>query len=218
MIVFDRKRRALLFFTGIMMSGFGVALSTLAGLGATPIASVPWVITFLCPLSYGMLNFVMNMFFVSAQIAILRRRFGWFQLLQIPAMAIFAAFMDVGVWLVRPYETTFFPVQLVMLVCGSAMLGVGISCQVQSDFLCVPGDALVKTISREFHFKLSRVKICFDALLVLTACVISFLTMHTIQGVREGTIIGVFLVGFFVGVAMPRLRWARRLCYHRVSK
>ena len=45
----------------------------------------------------------------------------------------------------------------------------GIVCQVHSDFLCVPDDAFVKTVSREFKWPLSRCKMCFDATLVAAA-------------------------------------------------
>lgn len=34
---------------------------------------------------------------------------------------------------------------------------------------------------------------------------------------REGTVLGVFLVGWFVGLALPRLRGLRKSCYHWVA-
>ena len=41
MIRFDLKRRWVCFLTGIVLSGFGVAMTTRAGIGTTPISSVP---------------------------------------------------------------------------------------------------------------------------------------------------------------------------------
>ena len=55
-------RGAGLFALGVMISGLGVALSTQAGLGATPISSVPWMLTFITPLSYGTLTLLANVF------------------------------------------------------------------------------------------------------------------------------------------------------------
>ena len=217
MLTFDRKRRAALFAFGVATAGLGVALSTQAGLGATPISSVPWVLTRATSLSYGTLTLLMNLLFVLAQIAILRRRFAPFQLLQIPATALFGLCIDGGMWLTRPLVTTIYPLQLVLLVGGAALLAVGIVCQVHSDFLCVPGDALVKTVAQTFKLRLSRVKTAFDATLVLAALLVSWTLLRRIEGVREGTVLGVFLVGWLVGLALPRLRGLRKSCYHWVA-
>ena len=218
MLVFDWKRRAGLFALGVAVAGLGVALSTQAGLGAaTPISSVPWVLTRVTPLSYGTLTLLMNLFFVLGQVAILRRRFAPFQLLQIPATALFGVCIDGGMCLTRPWVTAAYPLQILMLVGGALLLAIGIVCQVHSDFLCVPGDALVKTIAQTFKFRLSRVKMCFDASLVLSALVASCALLHRVVGVREGTVLGVFLVGWFVGRALPRLRGLRKGCYHWVA-
>ena len=217
MLTFDRKRRAALFAFGVATAGLGVALSTQAGLGATPISSVPWVLTRATSLSYGTLTLLMNLLFVLAQIAILRRRFAPFQLLQIPATALFGLCIDGGMWLTRPLVTTIYPLQLVLLVGGAALLAIGIVCQVHSDFLCVPGDALVKTVAQTFKLRLSRVKTAFDATLVLAALLVAWALLRRIEGVREGTVLGVFLVGWLVGLALPRLRGLRKSCYHWVA-
>ncbi len=188
------------FAAGVMVAGFGVALSTQAGLGATPISSVPWVLTFVTPLSYGTLTLIINIFFVLAQVAILRRRFPIFQFLQIPATALFGLCIDLGMWLSRPFVTEVYVFQVAMLVVGAAVLAVGILLQVRSDFLCIPGDALVKVASREFGLPLSRLKITLDGSLTLVALVTSALSLGRIEGVREGTILSVFLGGTFIGL------------------
>ena len=188
------------FAAGVMVAGFGVALSTQAGLGATPISSVPWVLTFVTPLSYGTLTLIINVFFVLAQVAILRRRFPIFQLLQIPATALFGLCIDLGMWFSRPFVAEVYVLQVAMLVVGAAVLAVGILLQIRSEFLCIPGDALVKVASREFGLPLSRLKITLDGSLTLVALVMSALSLGRIEGVREGTILSVFLGGTFIGI------------------
>ena len=189
-----------MFSLGVTVSGLGVALSTQAGLGATSISSVPWVLTFVTPLSYGTLTLLVNVFFVLAQIAILRRRFPIFQLLQLPATALFGLCIDLGMWLSRPFVTNVYPLQIAMLVFGAAVLAFGILLQVRSDFLCIPGDALVKVAAREFGLPLSRLKILFDGSLVLLALAVSWICLGRVEGVREGTVLSVFLVGTFIGL------------------
>ncbi len=53
MIVFDMKRRSVVFAAGIVFSGLGVAMATASSLGTTPISSIPYVITFICPVTLG---------------------------------------------------------------------------------------------------------------------------------------------------------------------
>ena len=87
-----------------------------------------------------------------------------------------------------------------VMVVGAAVLAVGILIQVRSEFLCIPGDALVKVASREFGLPLSRLKITLDGSLTLVALVTSALSLGRIEGVREGTILSVFLGGTFIGL------------------
>lgn len=193
-------KKILTFLLGVMISGLGVALSTQAGLGATPISSVPWVLTNLSSLSYGTLTLIVNILLVLAQIVILRRRFQWFQLMQIPITALFGACIDLGMWLSKPLITTIWPLQVLTLVVGAAVLAFGIILQVRSNFLCIPGDALVKVINQEFGPPLSKIKITLDGSLVLAAISISFIFLGRLEGVREGTLMSVFLVGTFIGL------------------
>lgn len=192
--------KAFKFVLGVMISGLGVAFSTRAGLGATPISSLPWVLTFVTPLSYGTLTLLINVFLVLAQVAILRKRFSWFQWLQIPATALFGFCIDLGMWISSPLETSIYPLQIAMLVLGAFILAGGILLQIRSNFLCIPGDALVKVISQEFSLPVSRIKISLDGSLTLIAIFTSFLSLGEVVGVREGTILSVFLVGSFIGL------------------
>ena len=43
------------------------------------------------------------------------------------------------------------------------------------------------------------------------------LSILCVKDMREGTVLGVFLVGWFVGLALPRLRGLRKSCYHWVA-
>lgn len=193
-------KRKFLFFAGVVTAGFGVALSTQAGLGATPISSFPWVLTFLTPLSYGTLTLFFNLLMVAAQSVILRRRFRLFQLLQIPVTALFGACIDLGMWMTGPLVTGVWPLQVLMLASGAFVLASGIVMQVRSEFLCIPGDALVKVISQEWRYPLSKVKMAFDGSLVAFSAVISYLATGGLEGIREGTLMSVFLVGGSIGL------------------
>lgn len=212
------SRRWAVFLTGITTSGLGVAMTTRAGLGTTPISSVPYVLSLCTPLTIGTWTLLMNLVFLAVQALMLRRNFPPVQLLQIPATFLFGMVIDLGMWLFRPFISETYPLQLLMLATGSLILAFGIALQVLSDLLCLPGDALVKLTAGRHHLPLGRLKVCFDCTLTVLAIVISLAASSSLRGIREGTIAGALLVGAMVGMLMPPLGFIRRLCGNAGTK
>ena len=84
-----------------------------------------------------------------------------------------------------------------MLAIGSAILALGVYFEVCANLLYVPGEGLVRAIA--FKKKdFGRIKIIFDIILCILSIIISFIFLHKIQGLREGTILSAILVGSFV--------------------
>lgn len=71
------------FTIGVIINSFGVAIITKAALGTSPISSVPYVLSLEFPWSLGQFTFVMNLFFIAAQVVLRGRKFPPIQLLQI---------------------------------------------------------------------------------------------------------------------------------------
>lgn len=94
--------RCLMLAAGLVIMAFGVAFSIKASLGTSPISSVPYVTGLTSGLSVGTTTIIMNCIFVAMQILILRRRYQWFQLLQIPAAVLFGSMIDLGTLVLAP--------------------------------------------------------------------------------------------------------------------
>ena len=95
-------RRLALLCAGLVIMAFGVAFSIKAALGTSPISSVPYVTARISGLSVGTTTIIMNFLFVLIQIAILRRQYEWFQLLQFPAAVLFGVMIDVAEAVLAP--------------------------------------------------------------------------------------------------------------------
>lgn len=91
--------RCLCFTAGLLVNSFGVALITKATLGTSPISSIPYVLDLRFAPTFGQFTFVLNMAYIAAQAALLRRDFRPVQLLQVVANVIFSAFIDVSMGL-----------------------------------------------------------------------------------------------------------------------
>lgn len=191
--------RYIAFGLGLMINSFGIALITKAGLGTSPISSVPYVLSLGLPfLSFGMWTFLINTGFIVLQILLLRKNFQPFQFLQIAVNVVFSALIDLAMSVLHFLNPASLPFQLAVLVAGCAVLGFGVALEVAPGVIMVPGEGIVSAISRVFHKPFGLVKNLFDLSLMLSAAVLSLFFFHGFHGIGIGTVIGAILVGRFV--------------------
>lgn len=207
------KRRVFCFFCGLALCGLGAAVSTRAGLGASPISSIPYVLTFVLPLSFGVWTILFNVLFVIGQIAILRRDFRKIQLLQLAAVAVFGVFIDLGMFLSGFFSPQAYWAQIAELLIGCMILAVGVSCQLLSDVMYIPGEGFVKTLCSKYKKDFGLVKISLDTSLVICAIIVSLLATAQVSGLREGTIIAALCLGAFVKFLLGRMRFVKMWFY-----
>lgn len=116
----SRKRfaaRLALLLAGLAVMAFGVALSIKAGLGTSPISSLPYVTAVISGLSVGTTTIIVNSLFVLIQIVLLRRNYEWFQLLQIGIAVVFGMMIDLFGLMLEPVAAGNYAVQ--WLLCGA---------------------------------------------------------------------------------------------------
>lgn len=180
---------------GLFLMTLGVAFSVKADLGTTPIASVPYVISLITPLSMGLLTFLMQVLFTLIQIAILRRQFKKIELIQIPVALIFGYFTDVALSVVSSIEPSNYAMQWLFCLIGLVIVAFGTFLCVQSTFPIPAGGGLVKVLAHVTNIDFGRMKIVFDVTLVIISASIALISFGELKSVREGTIVSALLVG-----------------------
>ena len=203
---FSKTKRFILFIIGLTVAGIGVALSTRPGLGTSPITSLPYVTTFKIPWTLGIATIVINLFFILAQFIILKRRFGWKHIAQLPTLLAFGFFIDFGMWLTKFYIPESYFLRITEEIIGCLFLAVGIGFQLVANISLMPGDGFIRVVSEEYHIPFGTVKICFDSTIVISAIIFSLCCFHNITGVREGTVVAAFLVGYFIKLQQKTMR------------
>ncbi len=203
-------RQCLLLAAGLALAGLGVALTTRAGLGTSPISSLPYVFTFLTPLTFGAATFAVNLLFVLAQALLLGRAFPAVQYGQLGVVLLFGLFIDLGMWVGGLWVPTAYWGRMAEVLLGSVVLAAGIALQIHADLLFNPGEGLVKALCRVTRARFAWTKLGFDVSLVLLALALSLATLHTIRGLREGTLVAAFAVGLSLRWLVPLLRPTRR--------
>lgn len=192
--------RLILFTVAIFLCGLGIAVITRANLGTTPISSLPYVLTFMTPFSFGTTTFIINMIFLIGQILILKKDFKKINYLQILVTLFFGFFIDLGMHITALFKTNNYLLQLSMVIIGSMILALGVSLEVCADVIYVPGEGFVKAIVVKIGKNFGKIKIGFDVTHAIIAIILSLIVLHSIHGLREGTIISAFLVGAFVAM------------------
>lgn len=196
----ELAKRYVLFVISLFFSALGVAVTKRGELGVSPISSVANVLSIKFDLlSLGNWLIIWNAALILGQILLLRKKFQWIQLLQLPLSFVFGWFTDICMAIVAPFKTDFYPARLAMIVIGTVILGFGITLSIIANVIMNSGEAFVKALSDTIHKDFSMVKIFFDVSCVVVAVVLSLIFFNfTIVGTREGTIISALCTGFVV--------------------
>lgn len=123
-------RQCALLICGLAVAGFGVALTTCAELGTSPISSLPLVAHYCVPsLSFGMTTFFINLLFVATEVALLRRKFPPLQFAQVAVVFVFGMFIDLGMWVCSFWSFQNYALRLAEVVLGSVALALASPCR-----------------------------------------------------------------------------------------
>ena len=91
-------KRYLMLCMGLAVMAFGVAFSIKAGLGTSPISSLPYVLSRLIPFTVGTTTIMLHVTLILLQILLLRKRYELIQLMQLPVALVFGSLTDFAVW------------------------------------------------------------------------------------------------------------------------
>lgn len=210
-------KRYTLLIASLFVNAFGIACITKASLGTSPISSIPYVLSLFTTPSFGFHTFVLNMFFIVAEIllmgaAAVRRNYPEL-LVQIPILLIFSVSIDIGMYLLGNWTPSTYPQKFGTLLTGCLILAAGIGWAVKADVAMNPGEYVVNVIARRTGKPFGTVKLRFDVTLMLLAGMLSLCFMRGVHGLREGTIVAALCVGPIERMIAPAWkifdRWLR---------
>lgn len=191
-------RRYVTFFLGLAVVALGVAFSVKADLGTSPITSLPYAASEIWPVSVGMATVTMHIGLIALQIALLRRRFHWIQLLQLPVGLVFGFLIDGSLWLIAGIPNDTYALKLLNCGVGIVLVAVGVWLEVLADVLVLAGEGAVIALAKVLPVKFDYLKVAFDCSLVACAAALSWWGLGRIVGIGEGTLAAAVCTGFVV--------------------
>lgn len=158
----------------------------------------------------------MHVFFITAQILLLRKNYQKIQLLQIVVSFLFGFYTDVTMWLTSFLQVPYsldpmvgYPLRFVELLIGGGILAYGISMEVHCDVLMLAGEGFPLAIAKVVKKDFGRVKMCSDTGLVCIGIVLMFVFFGSWHWdiIGLGTLVSMFYVGYMVRKFSPTMGW-----------
>lgn len=188
-------QRVVLLVLGLVIMAYGVSLSIQAGLGTSPISSLPYTLSCLTSLTVGTATIAMHCVLILLQIALLRRNYNPVQLLQLPVALLFGWLTDATLSTIQFLAPDGYPQRWICCLLGILLVGIGVSCEVNADVVPLAGEGFSLAVCRAFSLPFPPVKVGFDCSLVAISCVLGLVGQGGLLGVREGTVAAAILVG-----------------------
>ncbi len=190
-------RRFTIFTTGVLVCAVGIAFITRAGLGTSPISSIPFVLSLITPVSMGVYTLTFNLFFLLCE-SLLIGRFGVAQALQVPVTVLFSLCVDGALSLIPSQYGGPWMASAVYLAVGCVVMSLGIYLEVLADIIMLPGEAFVRALSQRIGREFGNVKVCFDSSLTAIAAAAAWWAFKRLNGVGIGTVLSALVVGQLV--------------------
>lgn len=186
-----------LFLIGLFIASMGVALSTKAGLGTSPVASVPYSVSLVNHgLTFGWWLNLWSLAQIIVQILLLRSKCKPAEIIIQTVLAfVYGYLTDFSCMLINGIQVNNYITQFSLMALSCFVLALGIWIQLKGGVAMLPGEAMNRTISQVTGKRYENVKIFFDVLYIVVAAVICFIFFGQLDGVREGSIIAAIVVG-----------------------
>ena len=201
-MILTRRLQYLFCAAGLILISFGVALTTKAGLGTSPISSIPYTLSLILPgLSMGTWLILFSIALVLIEIILLKGKMpakSWISQLLISFPV--GWLIDAAMWLLTPFNPELYLVKVLTVILGCVIIALGAYLCVSASLLVLPGDGFVQVLARVTGKSFGGVRVISDTTQILIAAVLCLIFLHALVGVREGTIIAAILVGSIVKI------------------
>lgn len=193
-------KQYILFLIGLFIASMGVAFSTKAGLGTSPVASLPYSVSLVSSLfSFGGWLNLLSVIQITVQVILLRKKCKPLEIVIQTILAfVYGYLTNLSVWLIRDISVNSYLEQLLYMAIGCIVLAFGIWLQLKGGVAMLPGEAMNRAISEVTGKRYENIKILFDIIYIALSAVICFVFLFELKGVREGSIIAAVSVGLII--------------------
>ena len=139
------------------------------------------------PISFGVVNIMLYMVLVVAQLLI-ERKLKMDMLLEVPFSFIMGYILDLY-QIIIPASPESLGLRIVILLAGNICTAFGVYTMVQSHLVLAPVDGVILSISNHYNKAYSLCKNCFDITMIAATIILCLVTRSPLYGICVGRII-----------------------------
>ena len=204
--------RYIILVPGVFILCFGIAFITKAGLGTSPISSIPYSMSLILPrFTMGNYTIMINLILLAAQWVLLHGKDGSvlgrpsgraITLSEMGVQFLLSFAMgygiDVSMFLLQWLTPDVYWPRILTLLAGVCIMALGIAIQMEANVAMAPGDAFARALTGVLDKPYNRVRVASDTTMVAIAAALCLIFLHNLAGAREGTVICALLCGNIV--------------------
>lgn len=194
-------KRFVVMLIGLIINALGLAVFVHLDLGVSPISTLPYALSQAFPIfTLGTYSILQHIVFFILIVLLLRRDFRPFQLLLLPCSFVFGYFVDFWNLFLNWLTLDSYFLRLLLLVLGCIVVSIGFSMVYTSGVALEANTALVNALVLRTGKSYGMLKTISDLTIIVLAAIVSLIFLHTIVGIREGTVISALLIGPIAGI------------------
>jgi len=148
---------------------------------------------------------IMHIVCVLVQLAVQRKTFNIWKFLQIPYVIIFGSFLNFFYYDVLTFELHSYAVKFAFVILAYLGLALFLGPLLLLNLVNMPSEAMCVVLSGKYEIDYAKIRVGLDAVCILASVVLSIFGGVSLK-VREGTIIGMLMLGPLEKVSMNFFR------------
>lgn len=198
---FKIRQIAFLIFC-VIMAAVAQTLSLKANIGVCACwDSISMNLYELTGIKVGTIGIMINCICVLMQLLLLRREFSPIKLLQVPLAMLSGIVVNIMYYNILTFEVNSYVMKLIFLLLSFVGLAVFVGGMTMMDLITLPLEALCYTIDQKYGIAFAKLRTGTDVLCITLSLILSFVFDLSLK-IREGTIIGLFLIGPLMGLCI----------------
>lgn len=183
-----------IYIIGMIFVSLGIVLCVKCELGVSPISSIPYVLGYLTPLTFGTLTMLFHFLNSIVKYILEKRLFNVKVLLQIPVAFLFGVIIDFFKNIMSfQAENLIFKISLMIM--SIIFTALGMHFMLSMKIVQNPPDGTVNILAHLLSKNVGKIKVNYDIIMVIVSVAIGYIFLQNLKGVGIATVFSAIFVG-----------------------
>ena len=176
-----------IYIIGMIFVSLGIVLCVKCELGVSPISSVPYVLGYLTPLTFGTLTMLFHFLNSIVQYILEKRLINVKVLLQIPVAFLFGVIMS--------FQAENLILKISLMIMSIMFTALGMHFMLSMKIVQNPPDGTVNILAHLLKKNVGKIKVNYDIIMVIVSVAIGFIFMQDLKGFGIATVLSAIFAG-----------------------